>query len=272
MNVAARLRRRLRTWRRYCVPRSAAIQPIFLLTSGRVGSNLLASYLGSIAAVSVRGEVLNPDAPEGIRERFVTRAATLRHLRRSLYGLRPRPGIERIVSVAKLHLPQLERRGIGVDDLRGAFPDARYIVLFRRSLGAAYVSRLVARKTGQWLLLDDAARIEARVRVEPEDLRRYCQRMRAAYGAVAAVPWANGQAAVVSYEDLVGDPQGMFTRVLFPLLGLAPSPVRTTLRKQNVRPLSEIVENHAEVAHLLDGAAARHSFDPGAAPDETQPR
>src|SRR5213593_5199980 len=97
--TSTRLRRRMRTYRRYYMPDRPAIRPAFLVSTFRTGSNLLLSYLGSLSGITVRGEVLNPEAPEGLRRYLVTRGGVIRHMNRSLHGVRRQPGVEVLVSV-----------------------------------------------------------------------------------------------------------------------------------------------------------------------------
>jgi len=253
-----RLRQRIRVFRRY-LKRPADITPLFVLSMPRAGSNMLLDYLRCFPEIEVRGEVLNPNVTEGIRDRWVSTAGVLRHVRRYVYGVKPGKAGRRL-STVKIHLPQLEARGMTVDDLRAAFPTARYIILFRESLGDAFVSRLRAFRTGQWLVREGQQRVEATVRVERPDLLAYLEAMRASYAALAARQWLTECSVHVGYETLAREPQKVLDETICPFLGVRPVPVRTTLQKQNTRPLEQVVENYDEVRDLLVGPSARLGY------------
>ena len=254
-----RLRQRLRVLYRY-LTHPDGITPLFVLSMPRAGSNMLLDYLRCFPAIEVRGEVLNPKVTEGIRERGVSTAAVLRHVRRYVYGVKP-GAAERCYGTVKIHLPQLETRGLTVDDLRGAFPAARYIVLFRESLGEAFVSRLRALRTGQWLVREGEKRVETTVHVERAELQAYLDATRASYMALASREWLAPCSVHVGYETLAREPQRVLDETICPFLGVAPVPVRTTLQKQNTRALEQVVENYDEVADLLVGPSARLGYD-----------
>src|SRR5687768_5796390 len=75
------LRHRLLIWFDYLFFRKPQLRPVFILAMQRTGSNLLRDYLNSIPNVQLAGEILNPAVPAGIRKRFVSKAAALRHIR-----------------------------------------------------------------------------------------------------------------------------------------------------------------------------------------------
>lgn len=220
---------------------------VLILATARSGSNLLVSYLNHHSDVSLASEVLNPNLHIGLRKRFVTRRAVLRHIVRSVRSR------GRLVSGAKFHLNQLNERRMTVEDLHGLFPSARVIVLYRRSLAHQYVSTQVARSIGRWLDTTGSAVFEGTVHVDPQELLGFYHWIREQYREVVANGWLRERGVLVAYEDMAADPQTLFGDRLFPFLGLPSSEVRTNMVKQVPHPLSKVVANYDDVRHLLHG-------------------
>jgi hypothetical protein len=151
----------------------------------------------------------------------------------------------------KIMLDQLERCSLGVEDLDAAFPDARYLILYRASLGEQYISRLSALATHQWVLYDGEERRQTQVYVSPARLRAYCEQTRQAYRALLDHAWLPSRSVVLSYEELTDEPAWWLESQICPLLGAEFAPPRTSLRKQSTKPLAERVSNYREVAALL---------------------
>jgi LPS sulfotransferase NodH len=227
---------------------------VFILSGGRDGSNLLVSYLNSIPKVHIVGEVLNPGLIHGIRERFITKGAVIRHIAYSLTN------IDFPVGGVKLLVRQLQRRSISYDELHKRFPDARYIVLYRESLTDKYVSSCMAFKTNQWTLRRGEKRHECTVDIHIEDFLQYAQDFRNCYTTLLSRPWLKESAVIFSYEELVANPQKVFSEKIFPFLRLSRIEVSTSMVKQRVRPLSEVVQNFDEVREVLLGPETRQYY------------
>lgn len=230
-------------------------RPFFVVTSERTGSNLLVDYLRSLPGVAMTGEALSPLLTIGIRTRLVSRRAVLRHLRKTLRDL------DGDVVGAKLmfwHLHEIHR--LSLDDLREAFPDVRFIILYRSSLAEQYVSHRIAEATGQFALRDGAERREARVVVDPDDFRLYCSRIREHYERALAVPWMKERGVILSYDELIEEPQSMIRDRLAPLLSVEYAAPRSALVRQNPAPLQERVINYCEVEGLFASSEARQTY------------
>jgi LPS sulfotransferase NodH len=220
-------------------------QPVFVLASHRSGSNLLIDYLNRLPGVQSHSEILCRPFATGPAWFQKGRRAALRHIRLSLHALRaPNRG-------CKFMFDQLAFNGLSLDGLNGAFPDAKYIVLYRQSLAEQYVSKEAALATDQWTLYHERERKQVRVHVDPSALRTYIERLRKRYQHAIDRPWMPGRALLLSYEELTADPARRLREDICPLLGVPPAEPQSFLLKQNKQPLAERVENYREVAALL---------------------
>ncbi len=239
----------------YFFSRSGPHENVVLLSVGRDGSNLMVDYLNSMPGVSIGGEVLNRANYDGIRRSCISKRAVMRHIR---YSLHARGGS---VGGVKIHFPQLESRGITLNELHAAFPAAKLLVLYRESLARQYVSTQLAAKTGQWLLRDQAKRKTATISIDRRHLLDYYKDLRAYYDNLLKHDWVPSRSAIVSYEQLTGDPQRLFDHTICPFLKIDSCPVKTKLVKQNTKGLEDTVENYSEVEDLLTGELSRHHYD-----------
>src|SRR5690606_22863438 len=115
--------------------------PVFILSSPRTGSSLLGDLCASHPELDDRGEVLNQRIARGLYHRSTGSAAVVRHIRQHLAISSAR------CAVIKLHFNHLQHRRTSIMDLIQAFPDAVWIVLYRRSLIDQYISLKLAVST-----------------------------------------------------------------------------------------------------------------------------
>ena len=219
-----------------------AKEPVFILSSRRCGSNFLLGLMNSVPGISMASEILHPDMDYGLRERFISKRAVLRHISLSVNARQQR------VCGAKLHLMQMEKRGVSVQDLLRIFPRARFIVLYRRSLLEQFVSLKLAETTGVWETTRPQ-NIPTFVRVEREEFWAFCVKMRGKYANLFRDPRLKKQSLVLDYESLSAAPQEIFDRCIFPWLGMPSSPVSSPFRKQNP-DIGNRIENYAEARRL----------------------
>lgn len=245
-----RFRHRARLAARYYLKDGWPEQTLFVLATARTGSNLLVSYLNSLPDVSVAREILNPDLRIGLRQRFISRRAVLRHVRHSVSA---RKGT---IGGAKFLINQLHKRGLSLEDVRPAFPDAVYVLVYRGSLAEQFVSREIARATDRWVARDARQQFDGTIAIDPRHLFHFYEQIKSYYARALGHRWLMERAVVVSYEELARDPQGVFDERICPLLGVPATEVRTKMRKQNRRPLEDLIENYDEVKDLLAGEVA----------------
>lgn len=259
MELKAKLigRRRMHQWRTWTAARRRSAPPeelVALISSPRCGGRLLVDYLNSIPGVTFADEVLHPGIVAGYRLRGRTAAAALRHVQRSLWAL-PTP-----ICGAKFTFDQLDRHGIGADNLAGLRPAPKFIILYRRSLADTFISLQAARQRNQWKRHEDAPPFSGLIHVDPADYLAFAKRIRQNYERIISQDWFRERARVVTYEDVVASAQDVFDHVLFPFLEQPASPVTTGLKKQIERPMSSVVENYEEVKDILEGDAGRQEY------------
>jgi LPS sulfotransferase NodH len=225
-------------------------QPVFVIASARSGSNLLVDCLNQLPGVVSHSEILNFALTIGPRRPLKPRKA-LQHIRRSLQAL-PTP-----YRGCKLFLNQLRKNGLAISSLMDAFPDSKFIILYRQSLAEQYASLQLARSTRQWVLFQGESQKRALVKIDPAALRRYCDEMRSGYQRALATPSLAERSVLLSYEELTADPARCFSQQICPLLQLPPHVPRTGLSKQNPEPLALRIANYTEVAALLNSPLCR---------------
>ena len=227
-------------------------EPAFILTTRRTGSNLLLDYLNSVPGVSFAPEILNESMYYGLPSRGVPKKAALRHIRHSVNASPQR------VCGAKFVAVHLRKHMITPEDLLELYPQARFIVLYRRSLLEQWVSLKIAEKTDVWQWTKNF-KPPLHIRVEPEEFKEYCRSAKAFYASLLRYRFY-GRWTVLSYEDLVEDPQGVFNDSLFPFLGCARARVHSRMVKQNTRALRAVIENYEEIAPWAHHPLARQEY------------
>ena len=249
-----RLRHKLKLLRRYWLARHREYLPLFVLATYRSGSNLLLDFLRSLPEVQCYSEVLSPRLPIGLRRIDLTPKLALRHLRYSLQSLKAP------IRGCKLMLDQLAACRLSSSDLLTAFPTARFIILYRESLAEQLLSARCARETGQWLVRRGQSAQHVQVAVAPLELQWFCDETRVLYDGLLADQRLSRASLIMSYEELIADPAAAFANRICPLLGLPPREPRTSMVKQNPRPLAERILNYAEIAPLLESPRCRQSY------------
>ncbi len=244
---------RIECWRQPDV----TYRPLFIIATARSGSNLLVDYVRQLPGVACRSEVLCTHRPFGISPRQYNPSAALTHIRRSLLSLRAP------IRGCKLMLNQLAACRLTMESIDSAFPEARYLVLYRQSLTEQFLSREAALLTGQWVLLDGDVRKQTGVHVDPEKLRSFADETRQAYSTILSYGPIRERSAVLSYEELTENPAACFHQHICPLLGVKPTTPQSAMRKQNVLPLAQRVVNYHDVAELLQSPQLQqHHFQP----------
>jgi LPS sulfotransferase NodH len=234
--------------RKWWLRKHEPYQPLFVIASFRSGSNLLLSYLAQQPGVSMLGEVLCHRLPIGPRRPCQTPANAVRQIRRSLQGERTP------IRGCKLMLDQLKNCRLSLDHLNSAFPDAKYIVLYRQSLAEQFVSHRLAWLTQQFVLRPGEKPRRAELTIDPDDLRQYCDQTRSGYREVLNHPWLAGRAVLLSYEELTADTDHWLAEHICPLLAVPVVTPATRLLKQNTLPLDQQITNYRDVAGLLESS------------------
>ena len=131
---ARRLKHQLWLHSQWWLRRHTPYRAIFVLATPRSGSNLLIDYLNRMPGVYSLTEVLSAWLPTGPWKCHTPPAAAIRHLRYSLQTLKtPARG-------CKVMLEELDYCRLTVDTLAEAFPESKFLILYRQSLAQQYVS------------------------------------------------------------------------------------------------------------------------------------
>jgi len=160
----------------------------------------------------------------------------------------------------KIHFSQLQSRRLSLSDIHGAFPAAKFIVLYRRSIAEQYVSQQRAFLSGQWLLRSQQKRVDKTIRVDPSEFMVYSDRNKGFYTGLISQEWVKQHCVVTSYEELSADANVLFREKICSFLGVSPVTLTTDLVKQSNKSLRDSVENYDEVEALI-GGASRHEYN-----------
>lgn len=231
-------------------------QPLFIISQPRTGSTYLQNLLDSVPDVAMTGEVLSVTLPIGIRPTTASKPAALKHVSNSLAAL------SGTVSGAKFLIDQMNLHDLCVDDLRTAFPNAKYLILYRESVLDQMVSFRIAQATNQWVGRGgNAYRFSGRIRISVEELRERHEHEQCKYEELMSHSWLRESSAVFSYESLIKSPQELFQSKVFPLLEIAGVGVESDMTKQMARPISDVVENFPELQPLLSELSLHLDWD-----------
>ena len=233
---------RAKIFLKYCFSKKMD-NPIFLITTRRSGSNFLLGLLNSVPGVSFASEVLHPDMFYGIRRSLITRNSVLRHIAHSVNACKGR------VRGAKLLFIHMRDHRLGLEDLQKRFPRARFILLYRRSMLEQYLSLKIAEATGLWQVTGDTSSSSVSLRIDAEELKRFCLKTKVGYEKLLQNAWLAKQPLILDYETLSADPQGVFDKIVFPWLGLPSSPVSSPSRKRK-EDRSQFILNYEEIMRL----------------------
>lgn len=246
-----RLKTQLNLLRKWWLRPHTPYQPLFVIATCRSGSNLLLSHLAQQPGVAMLSEVLSSVLPIGPRRDCLPPAKALSHIRYCLQGEKTP------VRGCKLMLYQLANCELSLDDLHHAFPEAKYVILYRQSLAEQFVSQQLALTTKQYLLRPGEEVKRAEFAIVPSELRAYCDITRRGYCEVLKHSWLANRAVLLSYEEFTADAEYWLERHICPLLNVPFVPPQTRLCKQNTRPLAQQVANYKEVATLLHSPLCR---------------
>lgn len=221
-------------------------KPFFILCEARTGSGLLVDYLSSSERTSIGGEVLNPLTTPGIHKQASKRRA-LCHVQYSLNAL------PTDICGVKLHLKHCQWHNVDITDLVDHFPNARFIILYRKNISRQYISEQIASRTLQY---EDRSnkrkKDEVQIDVDRTEFSEYAMWVMASYRKIIENDQIADRSIILSYEELISDPNKKVTEDIFPFLGIETTQIRSSLKKQNDRRLSAMISNYGEVEDLID--------------------
>ncbi len=240
-----------------------------VLSSPRSGSSLLIQSLRSHPRIVSYGELFN-------RKRIGFNTPGLRNRDRGLQRMRDRRPAQFLSDVVfrgyadhveavgfKIFYEHLERAGLEPLGRRLVEMPALHVIHLRRAnLLRARLSNVIALKTGVWGIQSPAQRRDVRVRLDPEDCRRYFVEMSdlaEKYGAA----FAGHPTLAMTYEALAAGIETERERIQR-FLGVEPAALHARTIKQEVRPLSAAIENLEELERAFRDTPWHRFFDDGA--------
>ncbi len=219
-----------------------------VLTRSRTGSNLLLSFLNGHPHIFSEGEVF---ARVGRRDQLARLD--------SVYGRQPRRIKAKGFKIFYYH--PLDADGTALWARLGSMKDLRVIHLTRKNVLRTLVSRKIAGVQDTWTATkyDRSALETRRVTFSVAELEEGFRQTR--QWEEAANARFQGHASLqLSYEELVQDPVGAYSRMLA-CLGLREHAPRTSLRRQNPENLRELVQNYDELKRAFAGSQWESYFD-----------
>jgi len=218
---------------------------LFVLSEPRCGTEFFCDCLDSTGEFLVRSEILNPWVPYGLPPGLCSERFVLGHIAASMRGQLRHVAI-------KLMLQHLRWRRISIEQIVRRFDKGKYVLLYRQDLLSQYVSNKALIATGQHRISSDSQRRSYRMKVNADDFRQFAENAPVMFGdALTTLRRAGVVHELVQFENLVQDPQGVFDSAVLPLLGMSSRPVRTRTVRQNVKPISESIDNWPEIASLV---------------------
>jgi len=230
--------------------------PFFILCAHRTGSHHFIDYINSSPGASFGYEIFGPYQPYGLGRWKVSKKTAFRHVRHFLNWCR------QPVCGVKIFFSHLQRMRISLDDLLKEFPEARWVVLYRKDILAQYLSYEIASQSHQWFRLKTSEPPQSlSIVFDPEKALIYRDRVKSWYRGAMNSKDLCDRAIWLSYEELVRDPQKLFDDKVFPFLKLPSSPVQTCFIKQNGGPVSEKIANYTEVKDFIQNTDFTQNYD-----------
>ncbi len=251
--IIQKLRHKIGLHKRWWLRAHTPYQPLFVVATCRSGSNLLLSYLGKQPGVCMRSELLYPGTPFGVWRYKTPPEAAIRHLKYSFQAEKSP------IRGCKLMLYQLANCQLTINDVRDAFPTAKFIVLYRQNLAEQFVSHKIADATRQYTLLPGQEAKRTSIVVDPKEILAYCDEVQAGYHDLLSNTWLRRQSVLLSYEELVDRPGYWIRHQICPMLGIEAVAPSTQHRKQNPG-LSTTVANYAKVKRVLSDCRQWHEW------------
>lgn len=221
--------------------------PFVIVADVRTGSTLLSTSLDAHPEIRCYGELFHGlDLPDNQLDSICRHDLAAGQLIAAAFSAEARA----VGFRAMLFLPPATHpQWAGVWEHLGGWPDLRVIWLARRDRLSQYASMLVAQQTAVYHPYDNdpLLRPENRptITVDPEAFRQWV-RQRDRLSAVRRRQLAARPGLELDYEALTGDWADSIGQVQ-QFLGVAPLPLTQGKRKQETRPLAEVIENYHEL-------------------------
>ena len=221
--------------------------PFVILSRARSGSNLLRAYLNSVDGVRVEAEILNwkrgRDVTNVVHKAYGKQPKNIKAKGFKLFYYHPNDGVSETVW----------------DELT-TYENIIIFDLVRENLLDIVVSRELAELTDQWIVGNDVTGRKIggpKLKLDPSRVESLFKSMEAERKSCLEYLSARAiEIRYISYTQLVSDPVDVVTSLLTELELPQKFCVsdRRSPRKQNNRPISDIVVNYEEVREYFVGS------------------
>ena len=241
-------------------------QKFIVLTHARSGSSMLVATLGQHPEIIRFQEIFtsgsigfNTEGFDNNSEKMIRlrNRCPIEFLQRQIFSSYP----SSIKAVGfKLFPEQIDNKHLSsVWDWIVANKSIRIILLTRDNLLEAYVSKLIALKTNGFRCMYESDRTNTTVNVNFEDCLSEFQK-RHVYNQKALEQLKHHKLLCLEYEEVVRDLDNSF-RKLQEFLGVTVQPISVVSLKKEVRPMSEVIENYAELRERFSDTQWKHLFN-----------
>jgi LPS sulfotransferase NodH len=235
-----------------------------ILNAPRAGSNYLCTVLNSHPEILCHHEIFNPHV-----------VGVARHLQLSAFVLGTIEERERDPEqfLERVWRTPMGRKCIGFKlcwrqhpaALRAVLSDlsVRKIVLKRRNQIKGFVSLVLARQTGEWVVYDDAPPPLPRphVYIDVDTMKETLEFNRCYYEEIESTLAGSGQQYLELFYEQLFSPDCLASVLTF--LGVAPdaaSALSGQCRKLTPESLTEVIANFDELSRALHGTALEHDL------------
>jgi LPS sulfotransferase NodH len=262
-------------------PRSPALQgtnqnycKFIILAHQRSGSSMLIDTLRKHPQIVGLGELFIPSRMGFNYEEFDGTSEALRVFRDE----HPTEFLDRYIFGAyndeiqaigfKLFPEQIEFRAFqGLWRWLEKRTDIKILYLTRRNLLATYVSLLIAQKDGKYGIKDAAERTQSTISIDPHQcLMEFKSRKQ--HNAEIERHIRDHRVLNLAYEDVAQCPDDYVQQVQ-EFLGVDVRDLKITTVRQEVRPLSEVIENYDELRQYFYGTEWGYLFPAAEGTDST---
>lgn len=218
-----------------------------ILTRSRSGSNLLWSYLRRHPNIHIEGEILAHRKGRHV-EVYLDR----------FFGYQPRRIRASGFKIFYYH-PMDDNSGEVWEALAG-IKDLKVIHLKRDNLLEVQVSWKKAMLSDQWVA-GTGGPAPARIRLDPRECEEAFRRT-LAWQKQAGERFAGQEVMELTYEDFIRDPSGQLDAVQ-EFLQVAVRKLGTEMKKQQKKPVREVVSNYEEIRNHFKDSPWHRFFEQG---------
>lgn len=231
-----------------------------ILCRGRVGSNLLTSYLNSHPNILVHGEIFSRSAQN--KQQALMDADPIAYLSKVAY--RPYPDDVKCVGFKMFyaHARKASDATNGIWQHLMADKGIKVIHMTRTNILRSHLSRTIAAKTAKWTQagsINSVATEDKRTKLDFEECERSFRRT-VRWQQEAAAAFADHDLLHVTYEEVAADPAGTLARIQT-FLGVSNVNLSSFHTRQNPEPLSELIENYADLKEKFSTTQWAPFFD-----------